>query len=100
MKFSRRHLLAGSLALAGVMGILPELASHRAYAAPVNGAPIGQTIWLQTTNNHNYVSARTDQTNTPLNASATAIQQWEQFRWAVVNGAATPNFGSNVYVFN
>lgn len=79
MKFSRRHLLAGSLALAGVMGILPEFASHRAYAAPANGAPLGQTIWLQTTNNHNYVSTRTDQTNSPLQATITQVQAWEEY---------------------
>lgn len=43
------------------------------------GAPIGKTIWLQTTNNHNYVSARANQTNAPLNASATQVQAWEEF---------------------
>ena len=79
MKLSRRHLLTSSLALAGVMGILPELAPRRTYAAPTNGAPIGQTIWLQTTNNHNYVSARIDQTNTPLEALVTQVQAWEEF---------------------
>jgi hypothetical protein len=51
-----------------------------AYAASGNGAPIGQTIWLQTTNNNNFVSARTDQTNSPLNASATQVQAWEEFQ--------------------
>ncbi len=190
MKLSRRHFLTGSLAVAGILGVWPEMSAQRVFAAPANGAPIGQTIWLQTTNNHNYVStridqtnnplqatvtqvqaweefdvidagnglialrshannnyvsaridqtnapleavatqvqlweqfswlpqsnntialqsaangqyvsARTDQTNTPLDASVTAIQQWEQFRWGVVNGTATPNFGSNVYIFD
>jgi DNA-binding transcriptional regulator YiaG len=44
-----------------------------------SGAPVGSTIWLQATNNNNYVSARADQTNTPLNASATQVQAWEEF---------------------
>jgi hypothetical protein len=44
-----------------------------------SGAPIGHTIWLQTTNNNNYVSARTDQTNTPLDANVTQVQAWEEF---------------------
>jgi hypothetical protein len=44
-----------------------------------SGAPIGHTIWFQTTNNHNYVSARIDQTNTPLEALVTQVQAWEEF---------------------
>jgi hypothetical protein len=79
MKFSRRHLLAGSLALAGVLGVLPEAMSQQAHAASGNGAPLGQVIWLQTTNNHNYVSTRTDQTNSPLEAIVTQVQAWEEF---------------------
>jgi hypothetical protein len=82
MKFSRRHLLTSSLALAGILGVGLEITSQqaqRAYAAPTNSAPIGQTIWLQTTNNHNYVSARIDQTNSPLQSTTTQVQAWEQF---------------------
>src|SRR5437868_6077533 len=79
MKFSRRHLLASSLALAGVLGVLPEVMSQQAHAASSNGAPLGQVIWLQTTNNHNYVSTRTDQTNSPLEAIVTQVQAWEEF---------------------
>ncbi len=45
------------------------------------GAPIGTTIWLRATNNNNYVSARIDQTNSPLDASATQVQAWEEFTW-------------------
>ncbi|GCE24139.1 glycoside hydrolase family 30 beta sandwich domain-containing protein [Dictyobacter kobayashii] len=43
-----------------------------------SGAPIGKTIWLNATNG-NYVSARIDQSNNPLNASATQVQAWEEF---------------------
>jgi hypothetical protein len=41
--------------------------------------PVGHTIWLQTTNNNRYVSARIDQTNTPLAALVTQVQAWEEF---------------------
>lgn len=41
--------------------------------------------WLQATNNNNYVSARNDQTNTPLQATATQVQAWEQFSWVLQN---------------
>jgi hypothetical protein len=58
------------------------------------------TVALQSAANSQYVSARTNQTNTPLDANATTIQQWEQFRWGVVGGAANPNFGSNVFIFD
>ncbi|GER90093.1 glucosylceramidase [Dictyobacter vulcani] len=44
-----------------------------------SGAPVGKTIWLRATNNNNYVSTRIDQTNSPLNASATQVQAWEEF---------------------
>ncbi len=43
-----------------------------------SGAPIGQTIWLKASNG-NYASARTDQTNTPLQCIATTPQAWEEF---------------------
>jgi hypothetical protein len=76
MRVSRRRLLAGSFALAGALGISPQIMFQRVYAA---SAPIGQTIWLQATNNNTYVSARTDQTNTPLDAIATQVQGWEEF---------------------
>jgi hypothetical protein len=79
MKFSRRlrfALLASFLALAGTLGIFSQGKLPMAHAA---GAPIGQTIWLQATNNSHYISARTDQTNTPLDASVTQVQDWEQF---------------------
>jgi hypothetical protein len=79
MKFSRRHLFAGSLVLAGAMGILPAIKSQAVHAASANGAPLGQTIWLLTTNNHNYVSTRIDQSNSPLEAIATQVQAWEEF---------------------
>jgi hypothetical protein len=41
-------------------------------------APIGKTIWLKAYTG-NYVSARTDQTNTPLDANVTQVQAWEEF---------------------
>ncbi len=44
-----------------------------------NSAPIGQNIWLKAGANGDYVSARTDQTNTPLDASVTQVQAWEVF---------------------
>ncbi|HET8846420.1 MAG TPA: hypothetical protein VFN35_33465 [Ktedonobacteraceae bacterium] len=81
MTFSRRirfTLLASLLLLAGVLGgVIIQGKSSPVHAA--SGAPVGQTIWLVTTNNYKYVSARTDQTNTPLNASATQVQAWEEF---------------------
>ncbi|GHO58379.1 hypothetical protein [Ktedonobacter robiniae] len=40
---------------------------------------IGKTIWLQATNNNNFVSARNDQTNIPLQATSTQVQAWEEF---------------------
>lgn len=43
-----------------------------------SGAPIGQTIWLKASNGL-YASARTDQTNAPLDASAAQAQAWEEF---------------------
>lgn len=74
MKFSRRSFFI----LAGALGLLTQGKWPQAYAAS-GSAPVGQTIWLQTTNNNNYVSARTDQTNTPLQASVTQVQGWEEF---------------------
>ena len=44
-----------------------------------SGAPIGQTIWLKAYNGL-YASARIDQTNSPLNASASQVQAWEEYR--------------------
>lgn len=76
MRVSRRRLLAGSLALAGAAGISLPFTLQQADAA---SAPIGQTIWLQATNNNNYVSARIDQSNTPLEALVTQVQAWEKF---------------------
>jgi chitinase len=43
------------------------------------GAPIGQTIWLKAFNGL-YASARIDQTNSPLDASASQVQAWEEYR--------------------
>lgn len=74
MKISRRSFFI----LVGVLGLLAEGKWPQAYAA-TGGAPVGQTIWLETTNNSNFVSARTDQTNTPLQASVTQVQGWEEF---------------------
>src|SRR5215510_6629294 len=79
MKCSRRHLLTDALALAGVLTVLPALVLHWADAAPATDAPIGQTIWLQTTNTHTYVSTRLDQPNAPLQATSTQVQAWEAF---------------------
>src|SRR6185437_8985486 len=76
MRVSRRRLLAGSLALAGALGVSLPFTLQQADAA---SAPIGQTIWLQATNNNNYVSARIDQSNTPLEALVTQVQAWEEF---------------------
>ncbi|GHO70118.1 hypothetical protein KSC_090100 [Ktedonobacter sp. SOSP1-52] len=77
MRVSRRRFLAGSVAMAGALGMLPEaIGQHAIYAA---SAPIGQTIWLQATNNNNFVSARNNQTNTPLQATSTQVQTWEEF---------------------
>ena len=86
MIFSKRlrfTLLAGFLVLAGVLGLLAQGTfmqgkSTRAYAASTS-APTGETIWLKATNNSDYVSARTDQTNTPLDALVTSVQGWEEF---------------------
>ena len=63
MKVSRRQLLAGSIALAGALGVSTPFTFQQVDAASV---PLGQTTWLQTTNNYTYVSARTDPTNTPF----------------------------------
>src|SRR5262245_32767326 len=78
MRISRRRLLAGSFALAGVLGcgMLDQDLGHDARAV---SAPIGQTIWLQATNNNGYVSARTDQTDKPLEAIATQVRAGEAF---------------------
>jgi hypothetical protein len=38
-------------------------------------------IALRAHANNNYVSARIDQTNTPLEAIATQVQGWEEFNW-------------------
>ena len=43
-----------------------------------SGAPIGETIWLKASNGL-YASARTDQTSSPLDASATTPQAWEEY---------------------
>lgn len=79
MRFSRRHFLAGTILLAGAMGIIPLEKLPKALAATDNGAPVGQTIWLRSTNNNNYISARIDQTNMPLEALVTQVQAWEEF---------------------
>ncbi|HLZ63336.1 MAG TPA: hypothetical protein VKR06_40905 [Ktedonosporobacter sp.] len=80
MRFSWRHrftLFAGMLVLASALGALTQGRFSQAHAAA--GAPVGQAIWLQTTNNNNYVSTRMDQTNAPLEAIATQVQAWEEF---------------------
>ena len=41
-------------------------------------APIGQTIWLKASNG-NYASARIDQTNNPVQCTATTPQAWEEY---------------------
>ncbi|BCL79986.1 Chitinase [Ktedonobacteria bacterium brp13] len=41
-------------------------------------APIGKTIWLRAYTG-SYASARTDQTNSPLDANVTQVQAWEEF---------------------
>ncbi|GLV55419.1 hypothetical protein KDH_22630 [Dictyobacter sp. S3.2.2.5] len=43
-----------------------------------SGAPVGKTIWLKATNG-NYVSARIDQSNNPLEAMVTQVQAWEEY---------------------
>ena len=82
MLFSRRTcctIFASVLVLASILGgtLILHFTSLQARAA--SNAPLGQTIWLVTTNNNQYVSARTDQTNAPLDASVTQVQGWEQF---------------------
>ena len=79
MKFSRRHLFAGGISLAGVLGALSLTKHFLAEAATAAITPAGQTIWLQTTNNNQYISTRTDQTNSPLEAIATQVQGWEEY---------------------
>ena len=76
MKFSRR---SSFFVMAGALGVLMQGKLPQVFAAANVGAPVGQTIWLRTTNNNNYVSARTDQTNTPLEAIVNQVQGWEQF---------------------
>jgi glucosylceramidase len=44
-----------------------------------SGAPIGQTIWLKAFNGL-YASARIDQSNFPLDASASQAQAWEEYK--------------------
>ncbi len=78
MRFSRRHFFA-LFAGCTVLGILPQTKLPAAFAATASSAPTGQTIWLRTTNNNNYVSTRIDQTNSPLEAIATQVQAWEEF---------------------
>jgi hypothetical protein len=39
---------------------------------------------LRANANGDYVSARFDQTNSPLDASVTQIQTWETFQWGTV----------------
>lgn len=41
-------------------------------------APVGQTIWLKASNGL-YASTRIDQTNSPLDASASTPQAWEEY---------------------
>src|SRR5258708_22391610 len=80
MKISRRTcflVLAGALGGVFIDGKFSLGKLSQVYAA--TGAPIGQTIWLQTTNNNNYVSTRIDQTNSPLEAIAAQVQAWEEF---------------------
>jgi len=83
MKISRRAsfvVLAG--AFAGALGVLTQgrfLLGKLTQADAATGAPLRQTIWLRTTNNDDYVSTRIDQTNAPLNATATSAQLWEEF---------------------
>ena len=79
MTFLRRFrfiLFSGILILV-LGGVLGGVFIHNTLHAHAAGAPVGQTIWLQTTNNYQYVSARTDQTNTPLNAMVGQVQAWE-----------------------
>jgi hypothetical protein len=81
MTFSRRTrfiFLASVFVLAGILGgVIIHGRAMKSHAD--SSAPIGQTIWLMTTNNNEYVSARTDQTNAPLNASVAQVQDWEKF---------------------
>jgi hypothetical protein len=60
-------------------GIFKPFTSSGGSGSGGSGAPVGHIIWLKTTNNNNYVSARTDQTNTPLDANVTQVQAWEEF---------------------
>ncbi|HTI14595.1 MAG TPA: hypothetical protein VL461_08520 [Dictyobacter sp.] len=80
MKIPRRLLftfIASILVLTGIQTLQMHGKPPLAHAA--GSAPIGQTIWLETTNNHEYVSTRTDQTNSPLQASVTQVQAWEEY---------------------
>ncbi len=82
MLFSRRTcsiVFASFLVLASILGGVLILHSTSPQAQAASSAPLGQTIWLATTNNNQYVSARTDQSNAPLDASVTQVQDWEQF---------------------
>jgi beta-glucanase (GH16 family) len=45
---------------------------------PSSSTPIGKTIWLKAYTG-NYVSARIDQANSPLEAMVGAVQAWEEF---------------------
>lgn len=102
MTFPRRirfTLLASLLLLASVLGgIIIQGKSQQVHAA--SSAPIGQTIWLVTTNNHQYISTRTDQTNSPLDANVTQVQAWEEFDVVDAGGGliALRSHANNNYV--
>ncbi|HVU70774.1 MAG TPA: hypothetical protein VHD63_26855 [Ktedonobacteraceae bacterium] len=101
MRFSWRHrfaLAAGVLVLASILGMVTQGKGTQVHAA--SGAPVGQTIWLQTTNNNNYVSTRTDQTNAPLQASITQVQAWEEYDVVDAGGGliALRSHANNNYV--
>ncbi len=100
MAFSRRRLIARGITAAGALGALPLVSFFQAKAAVVNSIPIGKTIWLQTTNNNEYVSTRTDQTNSPLEAIVMQMQGWEQFVVVDAGGGkvALRSLANNLYV--
>ena len=62
--------------------------------------PIGQTVWLKSVANGNYVSARANTTDSPLWASASEVRTWEKYQVVDAGGGfvALRALANNLYV--